>query len=119
MNGTVYLRLPIKTPLLTEKSNLVETIKKIAGPHLEPGDVLFVSEKVVAVTQGRIVNMNDIKPSKLARFLARKVRNHYGTKDFKGFGHGTPMAMQLLIDEAGYPRCFSPPPWRPSRAQSA
>jgi hypothetical protein len=56
------------------------------------------------VTQGRIVNMNDIKPSKLARFLARKVKNNYGTKDFKGFGHGTPMAMQLFIEEAGYPR---------------
>jgi len=104
VDGIVYLRLPVKTPLLTEKSDLVATIKKFAGPHLTPGDVLFVSEKVVAVTQGRIVNINDIKPSKLARFLARKVRNHYGTKDFKGFGHGTPMAMQLLIDEAGYLR---------------
>jgi F420-0:gamma-glutamyl ligase len=104
VDGTVYLRLPVKTPLLTEKSDLVAMIKKFAGPYLEPGDVLFVSEKVVAVTQGRIINMNDIKPSKLARFLARKVHNHYGTKDFKGFGHGTPMAMQLLIDEAGYPR---------------
>jgi len=45
--------------------------------------------------------MNDIKPSRLARFLARRVRNNYGTKDFKGFGHGTPMAMQLFIEEAG------------------
>jgi hypothetical protein len=48
--------------------------------------------------------MNDIKPTKLARFLARRVRNNYGTKDFKGFGHGTPMAMQLFIEEAGVPR---------------
>ena len=104
VNGVVYLRLPIKTPLMTEKTDLIEVIKKNAGPYLESGDLLFVSEKVVAVTQGRVVNMNDIKPSKLARFLARKVHNHYGTKDFKGFGHGTPMAMQLLIEEAGYPR---------------
>jgi hypothetical protein len=34
------------------------------------------------------------------------VHNNYGTKDFKGFGHGTPMAMQLFIEEAGYPRIF-------------
>jgi len=103
-DGVAYLRLPVKTPLITEKDDLFAVLEKYAKPLLQPGDVLFVSEKVVAVTQGRIVNMNDIKPSKLARFLARKVRNNYGTKDFKGFGHGTPMAMQLFIEEAGYPR---------------
>jgi hypothetical protein len=65
---------------------------------------LFISEKVVAVTQGRVINMNDIRPTKLARFLARNVENHYGTKDFRGFGHGTPMAMQLFIEETGCPR---------------
>lgn len=104
VDGTLYLRLPIRTPLITEKSDLLEVIKRFAGPYLEPGDVLCVSEKVVAVTQGRVINMNDVHPSKLARFLARRVHNNYGTKDFKGFGHGTPIAMQLLIEEAGYPR---------------
>ena len=104
VDGVTYLRLPIKTPILTDKTELLEAIEKYAGPHLKSGDIFFVSEKVVCVTQGRIVNMNDIKPSKLARFLARKVKNNYGTKDFKGFGHGTPMAMQLFIEEAGYPR---------------
>ncbi len=103
-DGQKYLRLPIKTPLLTEKTDLVETVRKYAGPYLKPGDLLFVSEKVVCVTQERIINMNDVKPTKLARFLARKVHNNYGTKDFKGFGHGTPMAMQLFIEEAGIPR---------------
>jgi len=104
VDGETYLRLPIKTPLLTDKTDLIEAVRKYAGPHLRPGDLLFVSEKVVCVTQGRIINMNDVRPTKLARFLARKVRNNYGTKDFKGFGHGTPMAMQLFIEEAGYPR---------------
>ena len=32
------------------------------------------------------------------------MRNHVGTEKFRGFGHGTPPAMQLLIEEAGYPR---------------
>jgi hypothetical protein len=103
-DGTTYLRLPVKTPLITEKDNLMAVVEKYVGPHLQSGDVLFVSEKVVAVTQGRIINMNQIKPTKLARFLARHIHNNYGTKDFKGFGHGTPMAMQLFIEEAGCPR---------------
>ncbi|MDO8304149.1 MAG: coenzyme F420-0:L-glutamate ligase [Sedimentisphaerales bacterium] len=103
-DGQKYLRLPIKTPLLSEKTDLAETIRKYAGPYLKPGDLLFVSEKVVCVTQGRIINMNDVKPTKLARLLARRVRTGYGTANFRGFGHSTPQAMQLFIDEAGIPR---------------
>jgi hypothetical protein len=103
-DGVIYLRLPVKTPLVTEKDNIFDLLKKYVAPHLQAGDIIFISEKVLTVTQGRIINMNDIKPSRLARFLARRVRNNYGTKDFKGFGHGTPMAMQLFIEEAGYPR---------------
>lgn len=106
INGVTYLRLPIKTGLITQNDNLLDLLSKYTAPYLLPDDILFVSEKVLAVTQGRVMNMNDIKPSRFARFLARKVRTNYGTKDFKGFGHGTPMAMQLFIEEAGYPRVF-------------
>jgi F420-0:gamma-glutamyl ligase len=104
IGNEAYLRLPIKTGLITEKDELLPTLEKYLNGKLLPEDVIFVSEKVVCVTQNRIININDIKPSKLARFLAHKVHNNYGTKDFKGFGHGTPMAMQLFIEEAGYPR---------------
>jgi hypothetical protein len=79
-------------------------VKKYVVPLLAPEDIIFISEKIVCVVQGRIININDVRPSKLARFLSRKVKNNYGTKDFRGFGHGTPMAMQLFIEEAGYPR---------------
>jgi hypothetical protein len=104
VDGVTYLRLPIRTPLVTEKDDIFDLVAKYVAPHLQPGDVIYISEKVLTVTQGRIMNMNDIKPSRLARFLAHRVRNNYGTKDFKGFGHGTPMAMQLFIEEAGYLR---------------
>ncbi len=106
VNGKTYLRLPIKTPLVTQNDTLDALLEKYVIPHLEPGDLFCISEKVVTVLQGRIINMNDIKPTKFARFLAKHVRNHYGTKDFKGFGHGTPIAMQLFIEEAGYLRAF-------------
>ena len=99
-----YVRLPIKTSIVTEKDNLLELLQKYVAPHLEPGDFLFISEKVLALTQGRITKIRDVKPSRLARFLARKVDNRYGTEEFRGFGHGTPVAMQLFINEAGYLR---------------
>ncbi|MEK7547007.1 MAG: coenzyme F420-0:L-glutamate ligase [Patescibacteria group bacterium] len=106
VGNDVYFRFPIKTPLITEKDDLMELLEKHAVPFFAPGDLIFVSEKVVALTQGRIIPIVDIRPSWLARLLARKVKNNYGTPQFRGFGHGTPMGMQLLIEEAGYPRVF-------------
>ncbi len=107
VDGTTYLRLPVKTRLITMKdTDLLPLIEEYAVPHLKPGDLLFVSEKALTITQGRIVNMSDIKPSWLARFFARNVGNYYGTSDFHGFGHGTSLAMQLFLEEAGYPRAL-------------
>ena len=78
--------------------------EEYAQPHLEPNDLLFISEKVVCLTQGRIIRRDDVKTSWLARLLSKKVRNYAGTPQFRGLGHGTAPAMQLLIEEAGYPR---------------
>jgi hypothetical protein len=99
-----YLRLPIKTRLITEEDDLVKLLEEYVAPYLVPDDVLFVSEKIVAITQGRIIKIRDIKPSRLARFLARHIHNHRHTVNFRGFGHGTSMGMELFLQEAGYPR---------------
>jgi len=103
-SGVLYLRLPIKTRLIESGDDLLKLIEEYAAPHLVPGDILFVSEKVVCVAQGRIIRRNEVKTSWLARFLSKRVRNHVGTLEFRGLGHGTAPAMQLLIEEAGYPR---------------
>ncbi|MCL5733865.1 MAG: coenzyme F420-0:L-glutamate ligase [Patescibacteria group bacterium] len=104
VGGETWLRLPVKTGIVTENDSIFNLIKKHLAPLLRPNDLIFISEKVVALTQGQIVKINDVKVGKLARFLARKINNRFGTKDFKGFGHSTPPAMQLFINEAGYPR---------------
>lgn len=104
VGGTVYARYPIKTPLINPGDSLEKLINELVKPYLKPNDVIFISEKVVAITQNRIVPIKEIKPSWLARLLAHNVKNNWGTKDFRGFGHGTPMAMELFIREAGVPR---------------
>jgi len=106
VGGTTYLRLPIKTRLITEHDDLMEVLELYVRPHIQTGDFLFISEKVVAMTQGRILPYRTIKVGWLARLLSRRVQNKIHTKDFRGFGHGTAMAMQLLIEEAGYPRAI-------------
>lgn len=102
--GSRYLRLPIKTRLIMPGDDLYTLLDEYVKPHLEQSDLLFVSEKIVCITQNRIIRAADVTTSWLARFLAKRVRNHVGTPQFRGFGHGTAPAMQLLIDEAGYPR---------------
>lgn len=105
VGGVSYLRLPIKTRLITEAdTDIVPLVEEYVRPHLEAGDLIFVSEKAVCITQNKIVDFGDIHPGALARFLAHNVQNNYGTPNFKGFGHGTGLAMQLFIEEAGYPR---------------
>lgn len=106
VRGVMYMRLPVKTRLITGEDNLLKLLEEYAAPHLQPGDLLFVSEKIVCITQGRMVKTADVKTSALARLLSRQVRNHVGTPQFRGLGHGTAPAMQLLIEEAGYPRVF-------------
>lgn len=102
--GKHYLRLPVKTRLITTKDDLMQLLEEYVRPHLQPGDILFVSEKIVCICQGRIIHRDAVKTGWLARFLSKKVRNYAGTPQFRGLGHGTAPAMQLLIEEAGYLR---------------
>jgi len=103
--GEKYLRLPIKTRVIEEGDDLMSLLEEYARPHLKDGDYLFVSEKIVCITQpGRIIKTADVKTGFLARLLSSKVQNHVGTPQFRGLGHGTAPAMQLLIEEAGVPR---------------
>lgn len=105
VDGITYLRLPIKTRIITTKdTDIMPLLDEYLKPYLKPDDIIFISEKALTVTQGRIINMSDIKTTAFARFLARNVQNQYGKQDFHGFGHGTDMAMQLVIEEAGFLR---------------
>ena len=101
VRGIRYLRLPIKTRLITSGDDLMKLLEEYVAPYLSPGDLLFISEKVVCIAQDRIIRTDEVKTSWLARLLSSKVRNHVGTPQFRGLGHGTAPAMQLLIEEAG------------------
>ncbi len=59
----------------------------------------FISEKIVAITQGRSYFIWDIKVGRPARVLSR-----YVTRTPAGIGLGSPFTMQLAIQEAGLPR---------------
>ncbi len=96
--GTKYLRLPIKTHVITVQDNISNVIEQYVKQHLENGDIVFISERAVAITQGRAFPIKDIKPSWLAKFLVRFVH-----KSPYGIGLGSPWTMELALREAGIP----------------
>ena len=57
---------------------------------------MAISEKAVAVSQGRSFPASEVRAGALARTLCRFVRKGPG-----GIGLGIPATMQLAIDEAG------------------
>ncbi len=99
LNGDVYARHPVRTHLVMEVDDAVAVVAQYAQP-LGPEVVLVaVSERMVAITQGRSYPMVDIHPGRLARFLVR-----YVTRPGYGIGLGTAETLQLAIDEVGAPR---------------
>lgn len=99
VDGERYLRLPIKTHTITSADTILDVVKKYAEPHLQKGDLLFISERVVAISQGRAYPIKDIKPSLLAKLLVKFVH-----KSPYGIGLGSPWTMELAVREAGAPR---------------
>lgn len=98
----VYGRAPVPTPRIEAGDDLddviVSAVLSLEGGRLglKAGDVVAVSEKAVAVSQGRSFPVSSIRPTVLARFLC-----HFVSKGPAGIGLGIPATMQLALDEAG------------------
>lgn len=95
-DGLSYQRLPLKTHLITDRDDILLVAQTYAAPHLQEGDILFLSEKAVACTQGRAIPLEDIKPRRLAVFLSGFV-----TKTPHGIGLGMPETMEMALRECG------------------
>ncbi len=96
VSGKKYVRLPIKTHVITREDNIVDVVKKYTLPALKKKDIIFISEKAVAITQGRAYPVKEIKPGRLAVFLS-----HYVTKTPNGIGLGIPETMEMALKECG------------------
>jgi F420-0:gamma-glutamyl ligase-like protein len=97
IEGVKYARYPIKTKLVTpDDSDIIGIIKQFAKPHIQKGDILFISEKVVAIAQNRAYKTKDVKASFLAKLLSRFV-----VKNPAGIGLAMPETMQMALEECG------------------
>lgn len=103
-DGGIYGRVPVRTRLFAEGDDLAAGLLDALAVlpddvALRDGDIVAVSEKAVAITQGRSFPVAGMRTSRLARTLTRFV-----SKSPAGIGLSIPETMELAIREAGAPR---------------
>lgn len=97
--GVDFIRIPVKTHILSPEDDMLEVVRRYAAPQMQPGDMLCISESPLAITQGRAIPVSEIKISILAKVLSRFV-----AKVPYGIGLGAPTSMQCAIEETGVGR---------------
>ncbi|WP_258360428.1 coenzyme F420-0:L-glutamate ligase [Moorella sulfitireducens (nom. illeg.)] len=95
----MYYKIPIRTHIITENEDIVALTRKYSEGIAAPGDIICLAESVVAISQGRAVLPETVRPGRLARFLSR-----FPGKDGS---LATPPAMQLAIEEVGTARILA------------
>jgi coenzyme F420-0:L-glutamate ligase / coenzyme F420-1:gamma-L-glutamate ligase len=64
---------PIRTLRKSAPFNLGELVDSSVGPELRDGDILVVSSKFIAVSEGRVVDLETVVPSDHAVSIARRL----------------------------------------------
>jgi len=66
--------IPLKTELLVPGDDIVDVARRAldaAGIKPEKSDILTIAESPLAITQGRIVDIDEVRPGVLARIICR------------------------------------------------
>ena len=65
--------MPIRTPRKGSPFNLGELVDKFVGSELRDGDILVISSKFIAVSEGRVVDLGTVVPSDYAASESRRL----------------------------------------------
>lgn len=85
----------LKSRIVEVGDSLVAVFKEAlrnAGEHLQSDDVVVISSKVVAICEGRVVNLDDVEPSETAKQLAKETYDRTEIED--------PRFTELVLREA-------------------
>ncbi|MGY5763846.1 asparagine synthase (glutamine-hydrolyzing) [Brachybacterium sp. DNPG3] len=109
VDGRSWRRFPLQTPLVGRGDDLEAIVRERVEAFAAslPEDAIpagaswhyVISEKIVAITQGRSWFTWEIQPRRSAKILSRFV-----TRTPAGIGLGDPTTMELAIREVGLPR---------------
>jgi hypothetical protein len=90
--------IPVRTRLIVKGDDLVAVLRDALRGLARPGDVVAIAETAVAIAQGRFIGAETIRPSRLARVLARRAGALATINQ--------PESLQLVIDQVGAWRVF-------------
>lgn len=96
VNGKKYMRHAIKTRFVKQGEDYIQVFEEYVKPVYQPGDIISVSEKIIALCQNRVVKRDELKIGFWAKFLS-KFASHPST----GVGVGETIKMQYAIQEVG------------------
>ena len=94
-----FLRYPVRTHVVVSGDSIPKILDDYVRPYIQTGDMIFISEKIIAISQGRAFDIDDIEVSKLANILCKFVY-----KSPYGIGLGSPWTMELAIRDIGVPK---------------
>jgi hypothetical protein len=90
--------IPVRTRLIVKGDDLAAVLRDALHGLARPGDVVAIAETAVAIAQGRFIGAETIRPSRLARVLARRAGALATINQ--------PESLQLVIDQVGAWRVF-------------
>ena len=99
VEGRTFYRHAIRTHYIRPKEDYIDIIKTYVSDIYLPGDILSISEKIIALCQNRIIYKKDIRVSFFAKFLSKFVNVTPA-----GEAVGNPFKMQIAIDLCGLPK---------------
>jgi hypothetical protein len=85
--------IPVRTRLIQRGDDLTALLRDALAGIARPGDVVAIAETAVAIAQGRFIGAETIRPSRLARVLARRAGALATVSQ--------PESLQLVIDNVG------------------
>ncbi len=97
-----YEKVPIKTKLLTEADDPVETVKQYVEGRIRSGDVVAFSSCVAAIMEGRMLMEGTVPISRLARLTASLVASRHPVGAFTSSAPlANALSAQTALEEVG------------------
>lgn len=99
VDGQTVLRVLVHTHLIRPGESICDMMRWYFDKKVQPGDIVFIGQKVAAIAEGRCIPLAHVHPSKIARLLALSIR-----RTPHGLGLRRPETMEMAIREVGLSR---------------
>lgn len=102
VGGRDVARRLVVTHVVAPGEDLAGLARRYLGPHVRPGDVTIVGQKLASICQGRLVALDAVRVGPVARLLSRTVR-----ATPHGLGLRRAQTMAMAIREVGLARILA------------